>query len=252
MPTPSRVRRPTTPAGGAPGAGRMAGRPDGAPGPDPGAVQLTFDGFEAPDVAVPRRRRRPSAPPPRPALVPGAAVVALGVRWPSPRPRPVAGPPPTPPPPSTIWSAGRGWSRTPGDATLRPARYGDVAVLIPARSCLPALEDAFEEAGLPYRLEGAALLWGAEEVREVLTVLRAADDPSDAVAVLGALRSPGLACGDDDLVTWSSAGGSWDPRAPVVVGLEDHPVAGAMAVLDRLHAAAVVVGTVGHGHRRLR
>jgi ATP-dependent helicase/nuclease subunit A len=64
--------------------------------------------------------------------------------------------------------------------TQRPARWADIAVLIPARSALPALEDALEDAGVPYRLEGAALLWGAEEVRDVLAVLRATDDPADA------------------------------------------------------------------------
>ncbi len=131
---------------------------------------------------------------------------------------------------------GRGWLvEDPGDGARRRARWSDVAVLIPARSSLAALEDAFEDIGVPYRLEGAALLWGAEEVREVLAVLRAMDDPADAVSVLGALRSPGLACGDDDLVAWHAAGGAWDPRTAAPTGLEDHPVALAMAVLDRLH-----------------
>ena len=95
----------------------------------------------------------------------------------------------------------------------RPARWRDIAVLLPARTALPALEDAFEDARIPYRLEGVAMLWGADEVRDVLAVLGAVDEPADRVAVLGALRSPGLACGDDDLVTWRGAGGSWDPRA---------------------------------------
>jgi len=121
------------------------------------------------------------------------------------------------------------------DGALRPARWRDVAVLLPARTALAALEEALEEARIPYRLEGVALLWGADEVRDVLCVLHAADDPVDRVAVLGALRSPGLACGDDDLVTWHQAQGSWDPRQPPPEGLEAHPVAGAMAVLARLH-----------------
>ena len=117
----------------------------------------------------------------------------------------------------------------------RALRYRDVAVLIPTRNALAALEEAFDAADLPYRLEGAALLWGSDEVRDVLCALAAADEPSDAVSVLAALRSPGLACGDDDLVAWRSAGGSWDPRAAVPAGLDDHPVATAMAVLLELH-----------------
>lgn len=120
-------------------------------------------------------------------------------------------------------------------APPRPARWSDVAVLIPTRTSLAPLEQAFDEAGVPFRLEGAALLWGSDDVEDVLCALRAADDPSDAVSVLAALRSPGLGCGDDDLVTWARAGGSWDPRADTPAGPEDHPVGAAMEVLLRLH-----------------
>jgi ATP-dependent helicase/nuclease subunit A len=84
---------------------------------------------------------------------------------------------------------------------------------------------------------GGALLWGSDEVRDVLAVLRAADDPTDAVAVVGALRTPGLACGDDDLVVWHQAGGRWDPRAAAPAGLDQHAVARAMAVIMGLHRA---------------
>ncbi|HZU79032.1 MAG TPA: 3'-5' exonuclease, partial [Acidimicrobiales bacterium] len=118
---------------------------------------------------------------------------------------------------------------------LRTARWADVAVLIPTRTSLPPLEEAFDEAGIPYRLEGAALLWGSDDVRDVLCALAAAEEPSDAVSVLAALRTPGLGCGDDDLVDWHAAGGSWDPRAEVPPTLAGHPVARAMAVLAELH-----------------
>jgi ATP-dependent helicase/nuclease subunit A len=110
-----------------------------------------------------------------------------------------------------------------------------VAVLIPTRTSLPSLEEAFEETGIPDRLEGASMLWGTEDVRDLLAVLRAADDPADELSVLAALRSPGLGCGDDDLVSWHRAGGRWDPLAHAPPELADHPVALAMAVLETLH-----------------
>src|SRR4029077_5452606 len=46
-----------------------------------------------------------------------------------------------------------------GDAT-RPMTYGDVVVLVPSRIPVPALEDAFEAADVPYRPPTAAPVWG--------------------------------------------------------------------------------------------
>jgi len=212
--------------------GEASGDDPGA-APTAGAVQLTFDGIDDAGRAAPASsahgtngRPRPTGPPP--VVMVGGAVDAS---TPEVRRR-AAGDAAA----AISHMVGRGWLvEDTVSGSRRPTRWADVAVLIPARSSLSALEEAFENAGVPYRLEGAALLWGAEEVREVLAVLRATDDPADAVAVLGALRSPGLACGDDDLVTWHEAGGAWDPRTPPPPDWEAHPVALAMAVLDRLH-----------------
>jgi ATP-dependent exoDNAse (exonuclease V) beta subunit len=139
-----------------------------------------------------------------------------------------------------------GW-RVQAPPGSRPARFGDIAVLMPTRTSLPAIERALEDAGIPYRLEGAALLWRSPEVHDVLSVLRAADDPADPVAVLTALRSPLFGCGDDEIVEWRRAGGAWDPLEPFPgdasqgcqAGQNDrgntyHRVASSMAELARL------------------
>ena len=202
-------------------------QPTGTGPSEADVVQLTFDGLAS--APAPATRPAPTAPrPPAPVVTVGGA---LAVSTPEIRRRAAVDASA-----AIDHIVGGAWLvQDTGTGTRRAVRWADIAVLIPARSALAALEEAFEDAGIPYRLEGAALLWGAQEVRDVLTVLRATDDPTDAVAVVGALRSPGLACGDDDLVTWHAAGGTWDPRADGPVGLEDHPVAEAMAVLDRLH-----------------
>ncbi len=118
----------------------------------------------------------------------------------------------------------------------RAARYSDVAVLLPTRTSLPMLERAFDAADVPYRLEGASLVWASQDVRDVLAVARAVHDPANPIAVVAALRTPGLACGDDDLVRFHARGASWDPRAEVdgAPGADD-PVARGMAVLAELH-----------------
>jgi ATP-dependent helicase/nuclease subunit A len=220
--------RPVPPVEGPTGR-RAAHEPD-----RPAVVQLSFEWTDsagdpgpAPTPVPGRARHTGGARPPAPVVTVGGA---LAVSTPEVRRR-AAGDAAS----AIGHIVGRGWSvQDPERASMRATRWRDIAVLIPARSSLPALEDAFEDADIPYRLEGAALLWGADEVRQVLTVLGATDDSADAVAVLGALRSPGLACGDDDLVTWHAAGGRWDPRAVPPPGLETHPVAEAMAVLERL------------------
>jgi ATP-dependent exoDNAse (exonuclease V) beta subunit len=202
-----------------------------APRSGTGAVQLSLAGLEtataeAPDADATSRRRRPPGMPPvvllggpmktsiaevRRAAAHDVAVTIADVH-------------------DAHWAV-----EDEDDGAVRAARWRDVAVLLPARTALPALEEALEQARIPYRLEGVALLWGSDEVRDVLAVLHAVEDPVDSVAVLGALRSPGLACGDDDLVTWHQAKGTWDPRRRAPEGLETHPVANAMAVLARLH-----------------
>jgi len=189
-------------------------------------VQLTFDGIGG--AAAPSLPVTPVTKPPAPVVTVGGALAAS-----TPEVRRRAAEDASA---AIDHMMGRRWLvQDTGSGDRRPVRWSDIAVLIPARSALASLEEAFEDAAIPYRLEGAALLWGAEEVREVLAVLRAIDDPADAVAVVAALRSPGLACGDDDLVTWHAGGGSWDPRSDRPPGSENHPVAEAMAVLDRLH-----------------
>jgi ATP-dependent helicase/nuclease subunit A len=102
--------------------------------------------------------------------------------------------------------------RHPDGERWRPARLADVTILIPSRTSLPMLEAALAALDLPYRVDTSTLVFDSPEVRDLLTVLRALDDPADAVAVVGALRSPLFACADTDLFDWAQAGGRWDYR----------------------------------------
>ncbi len=81
----------------------------------------------------------------------------------------------------------------------RTARLGDVAVLVPARTSLPFLEDAFDRAKIPFRTESSSLVYATRAVRDLLMVLRAVDDPTNLLHIVSALRTPLLSCGDDDL-----------------------------------------------------
>jgi ATP-dependent exoDNAse (exonuclease V) beta subunit len=133
-----------------------------------------------------------------------------------------------------------GWPVAGKDArderAMRPACYADVAILLPTRTGLPSLERALDEAGVPYRVESRALLYDTQEVRDLLTILRSIDDPTDEVALVTALRTPAFACADDDLLRFVQAGGRWDYRRNPPDSLpEDNPVAVAMTALRDLH-----------------
>ena len=97
-----------------------------------------------------------------------------------------------------------------GEERYRPSRFSDVCLLMPSRTALRSLEVEFDSADVPYRLEGAALIFETQEVRDLLNCLKSIDDPSDQVATVAALRSPGFACSDVDLLEFSRSGGSFN------------------------------------------
>ena len=127
----------------------------------------------------------------------------------------------------------------PTEPATRPARLGDIAILIPSRTSLGELEDALEAAAIPYRAEASSLVYNTREVRDVLAALQAVADPTDELALVAALRSSLYGCGDDDLAHWRLACkgrfsllGSRPDSCPA-----DHAVAEGIAHLAELHRA---------------
>ncbi len=106
----------------------------------------------------------------------------------------------------------RGWQVDDrSEQAVRPARYRDIAVLLPARTILQPLERALASEGIPYRVEGGSLVYATQEVRDLINCLTAIDDPSDDVAVVAALRSPAYACSDPEIASYRlHQGGSFN------------------------------------------
>jgi ATP-dependent helicase/nuclease subunit A len=97
-----------------------------------------------------------------------------------------------------------------GAWTLRDGRaagYRDVAVLVPSRAEIERYEYALARAGVPYRHEGGRTFFVRQEVRELIALLRAIDDPADAVATVAALRSSAFGLSDEDLLLHRASGG---------------------------------------------
>ena len=96
----------------------------------------------------------------------------------------------------------------------RSCRWGDMAILLPARTGLELYEEALAGAGIPYRHEGSRDFFRREEVRDLIWVLSAIDDPTDRVALIGALRSSAFAVSDEELVIHAAAAGALSYRSP--------------------------------------
>lgn len=121
------------------------------------------------------------------------------------------------------------------DAGARSARWSDCALVLGSTAGLEIYLDALETAGVPYtrRSSGTELL-RRQEIRDLMAVLRAAADPADVIATLGALRGLGFGCSDTDLVTAVACNGA--PLVPTANPAEGTPasVAEALEVLARL------------------
>ena len=121
-----------------------------------------------------------------------------------------------------------GWA----SRALEPA---DICVLVPARTALAPLERELDRLNVPYRTEASSMVYRSDEVRDLLLTARAVDDPTDALALVEALRTPLFGCGDDDLVTWKAAGGRFSLFADLPADLDaSHPVAEALQFLAAL------------------
>ena len=129
------------------------------------------------------------------------------------------------------------WPVRDGDG-WRDCRLGDVTILVPARTSLPFLEDALGAAGIPFRTESSSLVYATRAIRDLLMVLRAADDPTDHHRIVAALRTPLLACGDDDLFRHKvEQRRSWSYNTPTPPDPADGPVSAGLAFLRELHEA---------------
>ncbi len=120
----------------------------------------------------------------------------------------------------------------------RACNLGDITILVPARTSLPFLEDALEAARIPFRAESSSLVYASRAVRDLLMVLRAADDPTNHLCIVSALRTPLLACGDDDLFRHKVMDGrGWSYNTPTPPDPADGVVPAGLSFLLEIHQA---------------
>ena len=100
------------------------------------------------------------------------------------------------------------------DGTPRRLAYRDVAVLFRSLASVHVYLETFRRAGIPYVVEGEKYFYSNQEVLDFVNLLRAVENPHDAVALAGLLRSPFAGFPDPELRAVAERG--WlDYRAPV-------------------------------------
>jgi ATP-dependent helicase/nuclease subunit A len=90
----------------------------------------------------------------------------------------------------------------PETGELRPAQYGDFALLFHQFTKVGAFEQAFRAVGAPYYVVGGGRgYWTQYEVRDLTNLLRALCDPEDDLALAAVLRSPFVGLSLDALMS---------------------------------------------------
>jgi ATP-dependent helicase/nuclease subunit A len=89
---------------------------------------------------------------------------------------------------------------------LRRVKAGDIAVLFRAMSDSAVYEDVFRRRGIEYYLVGGRAFFAQQEVYDFVNLCTFLNDPADAIALVGVLRSPFFSLSDDTIVAITGVG----------------------------------------------
>jgi len=94
----------------------------------------------------------------------------------------------------------------------RPARYGDIAILLEQRTNLSYYLAALGEYGIPFYVHGGTGFYHRQEVYDLCNILSFLEHRHDSVSLAGVLRSPYFGLSDTDLFCIAQGNGRtlWD------------------------------------------
>lgn len=103
--------------------------------------------------------------------------------------------------------AAGGWLiRDPETGAERPARAGDVTILLRTLNDAAPYERALDEVGLDFRVVGGSAFFAQPEIQDVVHLLSCLEDPTDEPALAALLRSPWFSVSDEGLLALERAG----------------------------------------------
>ncbi|MGE3856490.1 MAG: UvrD-helicase domain-containing protein [Dehalococcoidia bacterium] len=123
------------------------------------------------------------------------------------------------------------WDKRAGD--YRPARPGDIAVLMRGLTHVHTFEQALDANGVPFATPSGGGFFTRAEVVDLGNLLRWLSEPDDDIALVGVLRSPMFVLRDDTLLALRAPG-----QPPLRLALADPPAAVEADERDRCRFAA--------------
>ncbi len=121
------------------------------------------------------------------------------------------------------------------EAEVSPlGRPGNFMVLLRYRDNMDLYASALQEKGIPYTITGGRGLSTSRELRELLLILLALQDPSDPVRLIAALRGLFFGISDDDLYRLKRAGGTFNFLSSLPGAMEPEPRARLRQAFDCL------------------
>ncbi len=88
-----------------------------------------------------------------------------------------------------------------GLLTKKQAKPGEIAVMYRTNAQSRLLEESFLKEGLPYKLVGAQRFYGRREIKDVISFLRLAQNPSDEFSLGRAINIPPRGIGEKTLLS---------------------------------------------------
>ncbi len=96
-----------------------------------------------------------------------------------------------------------------GNGGARPAQPGDFLILFRYKDRMSRYARRLEEMAIPFEIAGSDAFSENDEIREVMNLLLALDDPDDPVATVAVLRGLFFGLSDQDLLDHRAAGGGF-------------------------------------------
>ena len=129
---------------------------------------------------------------------------------------------------------------------MRPVRFGDIAVIYPGTTGIDHYEEPLRAENIPYIVEGGKLYYTREEIRDLASAIWAIEDPYDALALVGTLRSPMFGASDEEIFLFTRSGGRLDYLAPGAgARAKFGDLGAAFELLAELHRARNELGPSG-------